>query len=376
LADIVFNEDCLKSILEEHYSTITRQARALRLAPSGSWDLPWGVSIVSSLLPEYGMELFGLMKRLCPEHARILSPELWPPHAGRLGPVHRFWFPYEQGIEIPWEAARAPCGITLSVDKRVSILYYRNYHGKKDEFGNVGKPFDVLFAICTPKGAPPLNSESHRNVVARIEESLGTHNSGIFAWFDGLDLGDLRQQIAASKANVVHIVSHGLPGRILWQDKDSQPVWYSARQLATYLAGLSLDLVCFSVCSSAAPDKDGHSLVSAVVDVGVEAAVGMRSTLDDPAASAFTQGFYSLVSPNVEIDLDWLVAEGRRAVMASVQRENVASPSQWVLPILIVRNAPVSFRLRVLPREPVDSPSQSAVTLRGLSSNAKDASSR
>lgn len=373
MADIIFDEDCLKRISEEDYRSIKRRARALRLAPSGSRDLPWEISSVKLLLPEYGRELFGLMQRISPRHGRVLTPELWPPLADRFGPVHRFWFPYTPGIEIPWEAATAPCGIPLSTDPRVSILYYGDYHGTKAEFGNIGKPFKVLLAICVPKGAPPVNSESHRSAVARVRESFGTHDPHAFSWFEGIDLEDLRQQIASSKANVVHVISHGLPGRILWQDKDLQPVWYSAKQLGSYFAGSSLDLVCFSVCSSAVPDEYGHSLMSAVIDVGVEAAVGIRSVLDDAASSAFTLGFYSLLGLNDEIDLDWLVTEGRKNVMAVIQKENIASPSQWVLPVLMVRDAPTSFRLRKLPNEPTGTQNRRAVMLRGLSSGTNEA---
>lgn len=343
MGDFRIDGSCLRAIDREELGRLFRLARQLRLATPQSLDLPWSSEKIRRELPMYGQSLFSLLNSCCLNTDSLPHLELVPPAPPDQLPVHRCWLPWHESGNLTWEAAHDEHGAPLFIDSRISLLRHRKWIGELPLPTHPARSISVLVAISMPREAPSANVELQRQKIGQVADVLEAEGCGRIAWFEGGGLTKLRERLGGGDMNAVHLIAHGAPGKILWQDSGYDPVWYTATEFAAYFRGINLDSMILTVCDSATCTFESPSLISALVDTGIKAAVGQRGLLDEEAAAAFGEGFYSALRGVHSTSLDRLVTEGRRSIHRALQTGSLIAPSHWALPVLLVRDSPVSF---------------------------------
>ncbi|MEU6551574.1 CHAT domain-containing protein [Streptomyces sp. NPDC046915] len=321
---------------------LVQRARLLRLIPGVGNSLGFARAQAREQLAEFGRSAFralscGVREQL-PERGR-LAAHLLP---AALLPQDRLWLPADgPASRIPWEAAQDDAGDWICDDPALSLVHRTRWGAYEHTERVVAARPSVLVATAMPRGLPSANVELQRQQITALASRF-EHARGMFQWSENRDLGVLRQEIAERRCTVLHVVAHGRPGKILWEDQDHAVRPYEAEEFCEQLAGLRLHLVVLSVCDSASPPLRGRSLAAVITDRIAHAVVGMRATLDESAAALFAHTFYETLLAHPGTSLDHMVHRGRQA-LRQASAEGSIDAVQWVLPTLVLRDAALRF---------------------------------
>lgn len=301
--------------------------------------LAWRGERVAKVLPGVGQQLLdGLL--LAVNGGVWPQAALTPPATTGAEPVHRLWVPIALSETLPWEAACESAGLAIFCDTRFSLTYRHLPIPSRDTPSLEVAPLKVLVATAMPQGMPSANVELQRGAMDRAVENHGQKASTNLRWFTHHDLSVVRNEIVMGGYNGLHVVAHGLPGRILWFDEQSRPVWYTAREFVEALAGIPLTMALWMVCHSGSGLDDTPSLLRASLDRLSLCAVAMRSVVDDVAAAQFAAGYYSALFSGGPIALEGAVTRGR-SMVSKACRSGVAFPGQWASPMVAFRDRPL-----------------------------------
>ena len=201
---------------------------------------------------------------------------------------------------------------------------------------HVSAPLRVLGVIAAPNDLPTLDVADEQR---RMAAALGDVSEEVeVAWVTGGRWTDLQHMLLAGPWHVLHFIGHGGfrggEGMLAMVGPTGTAKYVSAAQFTSLLSTAvpSPRLVVLNSCSSGeAGDQDlFSSTAAALVRSGVSAVVAMQFAVSDPAASAFTGGFYAAIAHNRTIGE--AVRIGRIAIHGTGDRT-----LEWVTPVLYLR---------------------------------------
>ncbi len=154
-------------------------------------------------------------------------------------------------------------------------------------------------------------------------------------------LADLHRALGRHEYHVLHFIGHGRfnpalgQGELLFADDQDRALAVTGSSLATILHDhRSLRLAVLNACEGA---RSGTADVFAgtaqtLIRQGVPAVVAMQFEISDPAAIAFSEGFYEAIA--AKRPLDAATATGRTRVYAQTN-----GGVEWATPVLYTRSA-------------------------------------
>jgi hypothetical protein len=204
----------------------------------------------------------------------------------------------------------------------------------------VSPPLRILGVISSPRDLPELDTEQER---ARLEQAISRLTAEGLAeitWAPTAEWADLQDVLQAGTWHVLHFIGHGgyAPGQeegvLALTGEDGQADFVEASRLVDLLrqARPVPRLAVLSCCSGATAGITSlfSGTAAALVRGGMSAVAAMQYKISDPAAVAFTRGFYGAVARGRGIDD--AVSSGRVAILG-LSRQTL----EWVTPVLYLR---------------------------------------
>ncbi len=319
---------------EDEFKDVYRTACKLKLQYSPD-ILPWSIELALNNLSNFAAKLQGLLNSGLNKGQELPLLSLLPPLDTIYLPNFRVWIPQTKTNSlIPWECVGINDEAHLCLDPRISLIRYSQTNSLPRSQNLLSDSIRILGAVSIPNGAPNVNVEIQRQAIDKaIQSGLNTRKD-LVTWFRGGDLNTLRRKIIETGVSGVHIIAHGLPGRILWQDNNNNAVWVTGDQFAEYFRDLKLSFIFLSVCESSTPEPNKKtSVATELLKSGVQTCIAMQANIEEGAAAAFSEGFYSSLAKATSSSLDRLVSEGR------IRVHSLGSPyPSWAVPILLVRD--------------------------------------
>ena len=158
-------------------------------------------------------------------------------------------------------------------------------------------------------------------------------------WVEAGNWSALQSKLTAGPWHVLHVIAHGGVsdrGGVLALENEATGVaaQVSAQRFARLLHACRPvpRLVVLNACSSgeAAADDLLSSTAAALVHSGISAAVAMQFAVTDPAALAFSRGFYQALAQSIAVDE--AVRLGRIAIDGTSEQT-----LEWVTPVIYLR---------------------------------------
>lgn len=215
---------------------------------------------------------------------------------------------------------------------------------------NLDPPLRVLAMVAAPSDLSPIDARAERS---RLETALRPHiDEGriLLEWLEDVTWANVHAKLLSAPWHVLHFIGHGSydassdEGVLAFVGPDGAADQVDATALADLLdqAEPTPRLVVINSCMSAtAGAGDLYSgTAAALVNSGINAVAAMQFTISDPAALAFSQGFYTALAYGRRIDE--AVVSGRIAILG-LGRDTL----EWVTPVLCLRGD--ETRLFVLP---------------------------
>jgi CHAT domain len=195
----------------------------------------------------------------------------------------------------------------------------------------------VVGFVAVPPGKKPFSVEEEKRRLQRALQPLSGQVH--IEWSTNGSWSNLIERLKDGPWHVLHFIGHGEydpyndQGRIALVGEDGRADWRDAMSLAKLInqAEPTPRLVVLSSCRSG--HTGGRDLFSGVASTlvrrGVSAVAAMQFSVSDPAALAFSRGFYRVLA--LHHRLDQAVQAGRMAIL-----QNPRS-LEWVTPVLYVR---------------------------------------
>jgi tetratricopeptide (TPR) repeat protein len=200
-------------------------------------------------------------------------------------------------------------------------------------------PLRILGMVAAPKDLPALDTAEERR---RLDDALGELcEQGLveMVWVEGGHWGALQQKLVTGPWHVLHVISHGgVRGKggvlALEDEKTGNSAMVGAARFSRLLHACRPvpRLVVLNSCSSgeSAADDLLSSTAAALVHSGITATVAMQFAVTDPAALAFSRGFYQALSRSIAVDE--AVRLGRIAIDGTSEQT-----LEWVTPVVYLR---------------------------------------
>ena len=220
----------------------------------------------------------------------------------------------------------------------------------------VRPPLRILGVVSAPRGLPALDTGKEQDQLTRALAPLARAGLAEVHWAPAATWAALHNMLLGGNWHVVHFIGHGGldpvadEGFLALTREDGHADLVSARRLVNLLrqARPMPRLVVLNSCSGAA--ATGHDLfagtAAALVRGGVTAVAAMQYAITDPAAAAFTQGFYAATAHGRGVDD--AISSGRVAIIGTSDQT-----LEWVTPVLYLRGEDAHlFRPEAADRNP------------------------
>lgn len=252
----------------------------------------------------------------------------------------------------------------------------------------VEPPLRILGIASSPRGLPRLDVEKEHEQLAHALARPIAAGLIELQWAPAATWSVLQEMLLEDREawHAVHFIGHGDydaqsdTGVIALEDDDGRMNLVEARQFVSLLrqARPMPRLVVLNSCSGGAAGKADlfSGTAAALVRGGVTAVAAMQFAISDPAAIAFTHGFYVAIAKNRGVDD--AVSSGRTAIVGLGTQT-----LEWITPVLYLRGdearvfdvtgpvqvvPPVPASPTPLPLVEVESIGESAVPPRSLES--------
>jgi WD40 repeat protein len=206
----------------------------------------------------------------------------------------------------------------------------------------VDLPLRVLGIVSAPRDLPSLNVPKEQQQLARALRPLTDRGLAGLTWAPSATWADLQDQLQSGTWHVVHFIGHGGfdagldEGVIALEDEDGVKHLVEAGRFIDLLGSARPmpRLVVLNSCSGAAGSAQDlfAGTAAALVRGGAGAVVAMQYEISDPAATAFSRGFYGAVARGRAVDE--AASSGRTAILGLSGRT-----LEWVTPVLYLRGA-------------------------------------
>ena len=204
----------------------------------------------------------------------------------------------------------------------------------------VEPPLRILGLISGPRNLPPLDVEAERERLEKSLESQMAAGRVQLVWLENVSWERLHIALLSEPWHVLHFVGHsryeaeGDEGVLAFCGPDGRADYVGAAALADLLheAEPIPRLVVLNSCASGASGVTElfSGTAAALVGSGIDAAVAMQFTISDPAAIAFSRGFYTALAHGRTIDE---AARSGRIAILGLGRDTL----EWITPLLYVR---------------------------------------
>lgn len=267
---------------------------------------------------------------------------------------------------VPWEYLRADDG-WLALSRRTTIVRHVEVP-HAHERPPVAAPLRLLILTAEPQGLPRLDVEAELHHLARVWKAHGRGRVELEI-LRHATLDALRRALLLRPVHALHFIGHGGldsttgRGMLCFEDRFGAPLNVPGPAFAAQLRDVaSLRLVVLNACQTACVPTPGPfaGIATALLQVGVPAAIAMQFEISDDAAVAFSQVLYQRLAEGDAVET--AVAEGRLAI---TQRE--PDSLEWGTPVLFLR-APHGALLPKAATRRVGVPALCAAALIGLAS--------
>ena len=219
----------------------------------------------------------------------------------------------------------------------------------------VRPPLRILGVVSSPRGLLALDVEKEQDQLARALDQPARQGLAELCWAPSATWADLQALLLGGEWHVMHFIGHGDfdPGQdegvLALVREDGRANLVAAHRLVDllHLARPMPRLVVLNSCSGAATGASDlfSGTAAALVRGGVSAVAAMQYEISDPAAVAFTHGFYAAIACGRGVDD--AVSSGRVAILGISDRT-----LEWVTPVLYLRGR--NSQLFTLPAPAVD----------------------
>ena len=225
----------------------------------------------------------------------------------------------------------------------------------------VNLPLRILAVVSSPSELSGLNVAAEKRLLTDALARLTGERLAELVWAPSAVWADLQETLLDGPWHVLHFVGHGRfapgssEGQLALTQASGQTDWVGTARLLALLgrARPRPHLMVLNSCSGAAMSATDifSSTAAALVRGGISAVAAMQYEFSDPAATAFTRGFYGELAHGRGVDD--AVSSGRTAVIGLNDRT-----LEWVTPVLYLRGD--DSRLFVIqPGKPTTSPGES-----------------
>ena len=275
---------------------------------------------------------------------------------------------------LPWEAMFDPEADEYLCQREPIIRYVETAQPATPL--PVNPPLRILGLVSAPRNLPTLDVAEERRRLTDAIDDLRKRRQVELTWASSGTWPGLQEVLQDAQWHVLHFIGHGGidhgEGVLALEDElTGQANLVSSARFARLLHTCRPvpRLIVLNSCQSgeAAADDLLSSTAAALVHSGISAAVAMQFVVTDPAALAFSRGFYRALAHNHPVDE--AVRLGRIAIDGT--SENTL---EWVTPVLFLRTDEARLFSIIRP-EGGDAPAQSTPppeqveqesTLRGL----------
>ncbi len=191
----------------------------------------------------------------------------------------------------------------------------------------------LLVAVEDPNGQLDTKAEARR--IQEQLDRLGPQQVELTRLRGRVHLDQLRQALLESQADILHLITHGEPDRLLlWDENQKREKWIPASSWQALLEQAeSVKLVFLNACLAGQPDPDTPfaSVAQRLLQAGVPGVIAMQFPVPDRAAVAFAGHLYQdLVSGPCPGAVDLAVSRARHTLyMAAPGRVDYAIPLLW-----------------------------------------------
>jgi hypothetical protein len=204
----------------------------------------------------------------------------------------------------------------------------------------VRPPLRILAVAASPRGLPALDVEREQAQLTRALTGPIERGEVELRWAEEATWGALQHLLLSDRWHAVHFIGHGDfdpeagEGFLALVGADGFANRVEAGRFADLLREASPmpRLVVLNSCASAASGARNlfSGTAAALVRSGVSAVAAMQFTITDPAAIAFSRGFYTAVAQGRGVDE--AVRSGRVAILGTSR-----NTLEWVTPVLYLR---------------------------------------
>jgi WD40 repeat protein len=239
---------------------------------------------------------------------------------------------------LPWEAMYDEAGGTY-VCRHGQLVRHVSVASAPAPL-TVNSPLRILAVASAPRGLATLDIAAEKRQLAGALARLTADGLAELVWAPSAQWADVHETLLNGPWHVLHFVGHGGfdpgldEGVLALTGKDGDTDWVRASRLVDLLrqAQPVPRLVVLNSCSGAATGTlDMFSgTAAALVRGGVSAVTAMQYYISDPAAVAFTQGFYGALTHGRGVDE--AVSSGRVSIIGLS-----GTTLEWVTPVLYLR---------------------------------------
>jgi hypothetical protein len=239
---------------------------------------------------------------------------------------------------LPWEAMYDP-GVGGYVCRRHQLIRHVPVPAVPPPLA-VNGPLRILGIVSAPRGLVALDAGREREQMEEALAGLSGQGLATVTWATKATWAGLHEMLMAGRWHVLHFIGHGDfdPGRdegiLALEREDGRADLVEASRIADLLrqARPMPRLVVLNSCSGAAISSQDlfSGTAAALARSGVAAVAAMQFAISDPAAVAFTRGFYAALARGLGIDQ--VVSAGRIAILGTS-----GHTLEWITPVLYLR---------------------------------------
>ncbi len=192
----------------------------------------------------------------------------------------------------------------------------------------------LLVAVEDPNGQMDTRAEA-RGIQEQLEK-LGPRQVTLTQLRGRVHLAQLRRTLLDVQPDILHLITHGEPDRLLlWDETQTHPEWIAASSWQALLEQAeTVRLVFLNACLAGQPTPDAPfaSVAQRLLQAGAPGVIAMQFSVPDRAAVAFAGHLYeNLVSGPCPGAVDLAVSRARHTLyLAAPGRVDYAVPLLWL----------------------------------------------
>jgi tetratricopeptide (TPR) repeat protein len=237
---------------------------------------------------------------------------------------------------LPWEAMFDPEADEYLCQREPIVRYVETAQPATPL--PVDPPLRILGLVSAPRDLPELDVDEERRRLTDAIDDLGRRRQVELTWASKGTWPCMQEALLDGHWHVLHFIGHGGIDRdvgvLALENEAGRANLVSSARFARLLHACRPvpRLVVLNSCQSgeAAVGDLLSSTAASLVHSGISAAVAMQFAVTDPAALAFSRGFYQALAHNQPVDE--AVRLGRIAIDGTSEHT-----LEWVTPVLFLR---------------------------------------